>query len=156
MGPLTSVVLIWGQHLHVWPACPTVGRFTARWMDIGSMWSIKHQSDICLAFYSMSGALLLSLMAGKRKGQRRKRKQNFLISWVCLAHVELAKQRGTSFPVSNGSGIPSTATVLNTSLANLGFCSICKSSLLTPTVLSWEAQLFQTGNQLLVPSTADV
>lgn len=47
------------NHRHVrqplaWLACLAVCRFTAGWMDVGSVGSIVQQADICLAVFSLS------------------------------------------------------------------------------------------------------
>lgn len=150
---MDKCVLIWGQHLHVWqwlaePACLTVGRFTACWMDIGSVWSIKHQSDICLAFFSISGALHLSCMPGKLKWEHiRIRRQNiFCSSGTDGVYLLKSDQRGVSFSLPNisaedGNGIKHIPLQFRVLLHLQIIVTI------TPTLSNWNARPFQTGNQ---------
>lgn len=142
VGRTVKCVLIWGQHLHVWqwldePACLTVGQFTAGWMDIGSVWSIKYQSDMCLAFFHWVQLSISASCLGNQSECTELGKHFFFIFVLILilsgtAELHLLKSDQTfSLHHVSAPGTLSMAAALNTSRYNLGFCSICKSSSLS-------------------------
>lgn len=123
-------VLICGHHLHVWqwlagPACLAVGWFTACWMDIGGVWSIRHQSDICLAFS-------VNLSSPLEPQNTEVREQNLETKWFCLEQMSSPTH---VWPERCVFLLPSQLWHLDDcsyvymSLRNLGFCSTCKSLL---------------------------